>query len=93
MKNIGPRWPITRGRARPRGTVTYGCILATNNGQPIDDELDEALRCAAGVTWTMVKQGSTWRGAIFGSDPDQVELVRQYLVDQKGWRPRDLSDL
>lgn len=76
----------------PISEITYGCLVSTNNPQEIESELDDAVMVAEGVTWTIDNKASIWQGALYGNDPDQINLVRNYLIKVKGWRPKELSE-
>ncbi len=75
----------------PKTDIIYGCLIATNNSQEIDIELEQATARAQSVTWILDRQASTWRGAVYGPDPIQIERVRTYLIEKSGWRQMDLS--
>jgi len=65
--------------------TTFYFTFRSNEGHSIEAEIDEAVACAEGVSWSMEEQGKLLVGSVTGLELVELEKSRSYLRETKGW--------
>jgi hypothetical protein len=85
ISDVKQNYKSRRSRLNPLALSTFYSTFSSNEGHSIESELDEAVACAEGVSWSMEEQGRLLIGSVTGLELVELEKARSYLANTKSW--------
>lgn len=74
----------------PLELSTFSFTFRSNEAHSTETELDEAVACAEGVSWSMEERGRLLIGSVSGLELAELEKASSYLTKIKGWIVRTM---